>query len=125
MDVGAPVDRNDFGISNVFDKVPLTTKYSTDACNVPPPDFLDRLQTIHNVKVDKILEYKDYLTASGKTYEAAAFFGGSSLNCSVGASVALLRSGVLIIPTGFTGLTSFQIFARNTSQYSYFISNHY
>jgi hypothetical protein len=68
---------------------------------------------------EKIAEYKNQLSLSGKGYGLLRLFGGKNINCTGAASVALLKAGVFNIPLAAPGFLSMQMYIRQYSFMSY------
>jgi hypothetical protein len=118
LNVGADLaalglDRNNLPISSAFKKFPITTEYNSE------PDMFFRKQIIKGARVDKIVQYKSMLDNSDQKFSLLSFIGNDSMNCSLGASRALLSSGVFNIGLGVPGLLSFQMYLRQNLNYSH------
>jgi RHS repeat-associated protein len=97
----------------------LSTDYRNHQMSIgekTPRSLFYRRQTINNVRVDKIGQYKSALSCSGKGYGLFRVFGGANINCAGAASNALLKAGVFNIPLGVPGILSLQMYVR---QYGY------
>lgn len=88
-----------------------------------PRSIFYRRQSINNVQIDKISAYKNKLEMSGKGYGLLRIFGGCNINCTGGASMALLNAGVFNIPIAVPGILSLQMYARQYSYLSHFLTN--
>lgn len=58
---------------------------------------------------------------SGKGYRLVNIFGEKYINCTMGASMPLLQSGVLNIPIDIPDLLSMQMYALQFSYMSYYL----
>ena len=127
LDVGAKKPRSTItakeGISGNLD---LTMDYRNHQASIGENishSIWNRRQSIHNVRLDKLAAYKAQLAISGKGYGLLRLFGGSNINCAGGAAMGLLKSGVFNVPIGVPGLLSMQMYARQFSYLSFYLTD--
>lgn len=128
LDVGVEKPRSSItakeGISGDLKLSVNYREYQSSINEKIPTSIWNRRQSINNVRLDKLAAYKTQLASSGKGYGLLRIFGGCNINCAGGASMSLLRSGVLNVPVGIPSLLSLQMYARQYSYLSYYISGY-